>query len=168
MHERQRPHEAQRFAGELVIPAQKRRHGRGIRPERAIPYGRLATAPANNLPDDRGAPEALVWDCGVLGDYKPILRRPKRADGSRGRLRMPETPPEGARLAIRRADLETEFAARIAVERALTWGVLESRGVNWRVSLTLTGAVRTIPDKGKPLKWASVEDLVQAVATGAI
>lgn len=162
MHEH-RPHEAQRYALELVIPAQKRRHGRGYRPERAIPLGVMATSPANNA---EGAPEAVVYDCGRLGDYKPIQRRRRLPDGTRSRLR-PQEPPEGARLA-KRADMEAEWQARMVVERAITYGVLELPHGVWRVSLTLTGAIRTIPDKGPVLKWASVEDLVQAIATGAI
>jgi hypothetical protein len=135
---------------------------------RYVPRGRMATNPMNN---PEGTHPAVVVDLAILGigglsgERRLRLMRPNVGDGSRGRPL--EILPQGARL-LERAAADTEFDARITVQRAITYGRLEVGRRAWGVRLLDGGRVLTIPDKGKPLKWASVEDLVQALATGAI
>jgi hypothetical protein len=121
----------------------------------------MPTAPVNDAPTRYGTAPRVVVDCGAAGDYVPRMKREKRADGSR----MAYEPKAGRPLA--RADLTSEFEARFLVEQALTRGEFVHKGRVHRLVPTATGAVRTIPDKGSILRWASVEDLVQAIATGA-
>jgi hypothetical protein len=109
-----------------------------------------------------GVAERRVIDCGAAGDFVPRMKRLKRIDGAR-RAYVPDAVGRPAE----RADLTREFEARFLVEQALTRGEFIHKGRRVRLIPTATGAVRTIPDKGSILRWASAEDLVQAIATGA-
>lgn len=155
-----------RYAGEVIIPARKRRHGKGFTPERAIPWGQVNTGSA--LLDRYDGLTPAVMAEGIFGEVRRVQRRPKRADGSRGRPVGPAylEIEEGQRLA-QRGDCEAEDLARRTVAQALADGEFVHKGRHIRLVPTGTGAIRTIPDKGAILKWASVEDLVQAIATGA-
>jgi hypothetical protein len=158
-------HQRGRFAGEIILPAVKKRGRRPGRPERAIPWGSIPTSAANDaqLPDTYRIQRATSW--GAWYDL-PVPRR------KRGEVRA-STPPavdgESARIIRREAlPMDELFAARMAIERALTRGFLDVAGVRWRLFPTSTGRIRSVPDKGPVLTWASSADLADALARGIL
>lgn len=170
-----RPREGERFALEFQLaPARpeivRRRDGRVLRPARPARYagfGAMPTSPANDMADvghrhHLPIPEAPVLDCGVAGEYVPRMARKRRVDGSRGRY----VPEQGDVARERRSTHDAEQDAAWVVAHALQAGQLVYRGRIVRVVPTGTGAIRTIPDKGAVLKWASACDLAEAIALG--
>jgi hypothetical protein len=145
-----------RYAGEVVIERKKR-------PPRVIPWGRMTAPPQNDvaLPDTYRVRRQTTWGEWIddpvprrrMGDRHPGARAPYRGDSVQVVTR--ETLPVDAL-----AD------AMALVQRGLATGEMCVGGRTVRLALTLTGAVRTIPDKGPILKWASTYDLADAIARG--
>jgi hypothetical protein len=105
-----------------------------------------------------------------LGQVTLRSTRPKRADGSRGMPRdslFGEVRLDERQRLRERAGLDAEFSCRMQVERAITQGQFVHKGVHVVVQLGAGGRVKTIPDKGRAITWASVSDLAAALACGA-
>lgn len=153
--------DGERSAFELRVP------GRKGKPAQVIAYGSIATAPSNTAPERTARDTSVVVDCGpLLGHVVVRPKRYKRADGTRG----PAIAVKVNGASRDRPNLDSERSARSDVEQALR--KLDKGGRDVRLALAPTvrlarsqcGLLATIPDKGKPEKWANVDALVWALA----
>lgn len=169
MHQRHTPY-GKRAIVEIRLPA--RRPGQ---PDRFVSVGAMPTPRQNDAVVS--LPSVIVEDCGpLLGDYVIRPQRMRRPDKAKGRYidRLGEVvdglPPDkvDAKLGpnqrvLREPDDYQVRLARNEVLDALYHGTL-LRG-RWHV-VQRNGQLRTVPTRGKVVRWGSLEDLVQALAQG--
>lgn len=157
-----RKHEAKRsgFEDTFVGPRGRKRY---------VPRGELRSTRAYDM---EGSPYQATYDLsrlgipGLVGEVKLQPVRVPLPDGSRGRPVAPADAVAVERL-LRAAPEDLLWAARMEVERAITYGELEHCRRRYGVRVLAGGRLLTIPEKGAPTKWASAGDLAQALATGA-
>lgn len=168
MREDYRQH-GKRSAIEVRIPGKKP----GDAP-RYVALGHMSTARQND--SVLALPSRVVYATGPFGEHVARQRRPKRADGSRapipdnvGEIADGLTPDQvqerlhpNARI-VREADEVSLRLVKAEVMEALFYGA--RLRMRWRV-VQEHDQLRTIPDKGKVVRWGSVDDLVQALVQG--
>lgn len=169
MHERHSPY-GKRAIVEVRIPGK-----RPGQPARYIAFGRMPTARQNDAVV--ALPSCTATYCGqLLGEWITRPKRIVRPDKAKGRYldpvneiadgldpdkvkdRLPAYTrvlhePDEWRLALVREEVRECLATGARLR--MRWLVVQREG-----------QLMTIPDKGKVVRWGSLEDLVQALAQG--
>lgn len=131
--------------------------------------GTISTSPQNA----REMPTAYRVVRYVGGEWVPLAgdAQPRRRRGDRVSAQPPTPRRDVYTARVVACDFvpaDRERDARTVIERGLAKGSAVFSGRTVRLSLTLTGGVKILPDRGPVETWASVDALVDAYARGLV
>ena len=161
-------HEDKHFEGRKRGAFELRIPGRPGRPDRFVSYGDMSTPLQNNAAQDLATrhPAVTVYLGPILGEFRV---RPKRRRGPTGRGAPQPVNVNGLPVVnTDTPDVDDVEWARVDVLRSLETGDWLGIDPTLRVARSSTGSLMTVPYKGPVTRWASLDDLVLALAMGRV